>query len=382
MPMTRRRHQLWVVVVALLLLSGTPPAAKDEPRGAAAHVIVVIFGGGVRQQELLDKTLMPNVAAVAAEGVIVDRVRCDATSAYGGATRILTGCADAQAAPNAHPTQPTLMEYVRVATGVEREKVWLVSYEGEDQLKLAHSTHTDYGPAVGPAVTHGIGPFGQPLSGFLDRMGRPDPMPTESWELLGSLRAANRKSIATWLPREVRAGTAASERVERALLREIDRRSLLVRGPNPRDERAWRCALTVLGVHQPRLTVIRLGEAAQAQAGIDQYRKVLKANDAGLGRVRRAVAADKAMADRTLWVLTADLGRNEKLNARGGLDANDDSKSLRELSVVLSGPGLKPRGRMKGKRRIEDLCPTIGALMGVPTPKAQGAAWTPIFAKR
>ncbi len=377
-----RPARVYVVALALLALCVAPTSAKDEPPGAPAHVIVVIFGGGVRQQELLDEQLMPNVAAIAAEGVIVDRVRCDATSAFDGATRILTGRDDAMAAPNDHPTQPTLMEYVRVATGVEQEKVWFVSFEGEDQLDLAHSLHTEFGPAVGPAVTHGMGPFAEPLSGFLDRLGRPDPMPEEAWSLLRPMRAANRKSIKTWLPSEVRAGTEASERVERALLRDLDRRNLLVRVTNPRDERAWRCALTVIAVHQPKLTVIRLGEASQAVIGIDKYRKVLRANDGGLGRVRRAVANDKAMSGRTLWVLTADHGRNEKPNARGGLDADDDSKSHRHLSVVLSGPGLKPRARMKGKRRIEDLCPTVGALMGVQTPRAQGAAWTPIFKKK
>ncbi len=377
--MTVRRRQPWIVVALLLALCGVPPAADDAQ---PAYVIVVIFGGGVRQQELLDEKLMPNVAALAAQGVVVDRVRCDASSAYDGATRILTGRDDGMPAANQHPTQPTLMEYVRVATGVGPEKVWFVSFEGEDQLRLAHSLHTDFGPAVGPSVTHGMGPFGQPLTGFLDRMGRPDPMPDDAWTLLRALRADNRRFVARWLPREVRAGTPASERVERSLLREIDRRSLLVRGPNPRDERAWRCALTVIGVHQPKLTVIRLGEAEQAQSGVAAYRKVLRANDGGLGRVRQIVAADPKMADRTLWVLTADHGRNEKPNARGGFDADDDSKSHRELSVVLSGPGLKPRGRMKGKRRLEDLCATVAALMGVPTPHAQGAAWTPIFAKR
>ena len=70
---------------------------------------------------------------------------------------------------------------------------------------------------------------------------------------------------------------------------------------------------------RPILTVVRLGEAEQAQVSLERYRAVLAANDAGIGRLRAAVAAEERMAGRTLFLVVGDRGRNEQPEAGGAL---------------------------------------------------------------
>lgn len=385
MPMSRRMPAILLLLpLCVLLISpaglGTDSAtAKETGPARPERVVLVILGGGVRARDMLDKTLMPTVAEMAEGGRVIDEVRSEARSGSTAVARLLSGCPGALDSPGQHPQKPTLMEYVRVGKKLPAEKVWYISFEGEDQLKLAHSTHPEYGSGVAPGVASGLGAFGDPLATFLERTGRPDPLPAAAWKLLRGMRAANRGTIRRDLPDEgVPAGLPRSERMERALLEEIDRRSLLVRGPAPRDERAWRAAKTVLQIHRPVLTVIRLGEAEQAQKSEAAYRRVLAANDGGLKRIRAVVAADPEMRATTLFIVVPDLGRDAKPNAQGGLDQNDESEDHRELALVAFGPGFKAKkGRVKRVRKLVDVCPTLGILLDIPTPEAQGEAWTP-----
>lgn len=374
------------IVPVLLLLALVPGSldmreagAKEKGPARPERIVLVILGGGVRARDMLDKTLMPTLAEMAEEGRVIDEVRSEAANGAEAVARLLTGCPGALPAPGTHPQRPTFMEYVRVAKSLPAEKVWYCSFEGEDQLKLAYSTHPEYGSGSGPGVATGSGAFGEPLARFLERLGRPDPLPKEAWTLLRKMRSVNRGTVRANLPDEgVPAGLPRSERMERALLEEIDRRSLLLRGPAPRDEQAWRAAKTVLQVHRPVLTVIRLGEAEQAQKSEAVYRRVLTANDKGLRRIRGVVAGDPEMKETTLFLVVPDLGRDAQPNQLGGLDQSDESEDHRELALVAYGPGFKKKkGRVKRVRRIEDLCPTLGLLLGVPTPHAEGEAWGP-----
>ena len=150
---------------------------------------------------------------------------------------------------------------------------------------------------------------------------------------------------------------------------------MLNRGPNPRDEEAIRATLTVLAAHRPVLTVVLLGEAEQAQASYASYRAVLAANDAGLKRIQKAVAADPAMTGKTTFVVVADRGRAQKPDEKGRLGEAPAAKKGRFVGVVIHGPGLVRRPRLQGPRSLDDLCPTIGHLLGVETPHATGQAW-------
>jgi hypothetical protein len=170
----------------------------------------------------------------------------------------------------------------------------------------------------------------------------------------------------------VDAGLPEAERVERALLAELDRKATLVRGPAPDDERAVRAALTLLAAHRPVLLVVRLGGAQAAQAGMDRYREVLRANDAGIAALRAAVQAEPGLDASTTFGVVSETGRNATPNERGGLDADDESRERVEVALVAEGPGVKKGARAKGDRRLEDVVPTLARLLGLPAPLAEG----------
>ena len=240
------------------------------------------------------------------------------------------------------------MEYVRHDRKLPAEKVWYVSFEGGDHLHLATSTDAAYGVAAAPSVATGVGAFAGPLARFLEDRGRPDPVEDDAWAVLRKLRLLGREARRSWLPQDLDAGLPSAERVERALLRELDRKrhpALLkqTHPTTPRDEQAIRAALTVLAVHRPVLTVIRLGEAERAVHSFDEYRAVLAHADEGLGRLEDAVAADEQMRGKTTFVVLPDLGRNEKPDAEGRLGADDASKQRTRVSVLLGClSGLPP----------------------------------------
>ncbi len=357
--------------------------AKAKPPAFPSHVVLVILGGGVRASDMADVELMPTLAAMADSGRRVDKIASGATESYGAAARILTGNAAVVAgSTTARPAHPTVCEYVREAQDLPQEQVWYVSYEGEDQLHLAHSTHAQYGAAYRPGEAFGMGPFAQPLESFLEVLGRPVPMEPETWEQLRHLRKLSRHAMSVWLPKTVDAGSPKAERTERALLRELDRKALLNRGPNPRDELAFRAALTVLEIHRPVLTVVRLGEAEQAQGSYDIYRTVLAANDRGIARLRKAVAADAKMAGRTTFVVVADRGRDEKPGPKGRLGAADASKQRGMVAAIIEGPGLRRRRGKTPARSIDDITPSVGHLLGIKTEHATGRPWLDLLNER
>lgn len=376
-----------LIPLVLLLLALSAQAKEKLPR-FPDHVVLVILGGGVRTADMADAVLMPRLAAMGAAGCVVTKITSGEPDSYSAAMRILTGRhEEIPAARLPRPDYPTLCEYVRRDLELPAEKVWFISYDGEDHLHLAYSTDAGYGVACAPGIATGIGAFASPLKGFLEAHGRPDPVEPAAWKALRRLRLMSREARRSLLPRDLDAGLPRAERVERALLRELDRKRhpdlLALSHPlTPRDEQAIRATLTVLAVHRPVLTVVRLGEAAQAVASYSAYRKVLAAADAGLGRLLDAVAADKRLAGHTSIVVVSDRGRNERPDEAGRLDADDASRQRGFVRLVFVGPGLRRRGRVEGARSLDDVCPSIGHLLGVRTPAASGRIWAGLFHER
>lgn len=380
----RNLRGLAFCLVVAGLPSGSPPVARGDAGPESRAAVLVILGGGVRSRDMLDPNFMPTLSRLGQEGVTVDRVRSDAPDAWAAAARILTGADEAlDGAARQPPGLPTLMEYVRDASSKGRDDVWYVSFEsGSETDRLSCSTHAEFGSALAPATAPEGGSFAGPLGGLLERMGRPLPIQDDAWEPLRAMRAASREAASVWLPADVDAGLAAAERVERALLRELDRRALLNEGPNPRDELAWRAVRTILDIHAPRLLVVRLGEAEVAAVDVARYRAVLAANDRGLARTLDSIASHPSLAGRTAVVVLADRGRDEKEHTPGRLAESDRSASRRDVALVAWGAGILSRKRPRGALRLEDVCPTLGELLGVATPYVQGRAWGEVLKPR
>jgi hypothetical protein len=381
MSMSARRVRCAVLCSALAALGASADLrAEDAPPVRPAHAVVVILSGGVRAREMLDPAVMPNVAAVGARGVVVDRLATGPRSPYASTVAFLTGRSDvSEDAARPRPSHPTLLECARRSLSLPPDEVWFVAHEGGDELRLARSDRADFGAAVAPSLAFGDGAFAEPLSLLLATWGHPIPTDEKGWSLLRGLRAKNRAAVEAWLPEAVDAGLAEAERVERALLAELDRTSLRVAGASPEDERAARSAVTVLEIHRPALLVVRLAAAQRAQESLDAYHAALRADDAAVGRLRAAVNADPALgAKTTFWVVT-DMGRNATADAQGRIAADDDSVARKEVAAVAEGPGVRRGAKVKGERAVVDLAPTIGRLLGVAMPEATGKVLTSLL---
>jgi hypothetical protein len=361
------------LAAALLLLAGA--SARAQERARCERVVLVVLGGGVRSKEMLDRPdLMPTIRKIGAAGFSSRGWKAGGADHPAAVEAILTGRAPPEErAAGARPAAPTVLEYARRGLSLERDQAWFVSFSDEDDA-TARSEHADYGEAQAPMEALGEGPFDESLRTVLRVFGRPSPAKPRATELLVGLRAATARASAGRLPGRSAAEVSESERVELALLDDVDRRAVAT-GPNAKDARALAAALAVLRVHRPRLLVVRLGQADVAHDDLFAHWEVLKRNDAGIGRLRDEIAADPGLSG-TVLLVTADLGRNTNQNAAGGYDHDDGGEDATTVAVVGEGPGLRRGASLASPLDVRDLCPTVGRLLGFPTPLAEGSART------
>ncbi len=373
-PAAMRVCSAVAVALGLALPASPDPARPSSTR--CEHVVLVILGGGVRSQEMLRRPdLCPTLAAIRAAGFGSDGWAAGGGDPTEATKAILCGRASPVATPGrVRPPWPTLFERVRKDRGLGPDAAWFASFADGEALDLATSDHADHGPAFGPRLTYGDGPFGEPLRGLFRLFGRPNPTTERTWSHLESLRTVTAR---TSLARGIGAGPAAlpeALRLERALLEEVDRRAADLGGAAPLDARAVRAGITVLRVFRPVLLVIRLGQADVGRTSVAAYEEVLRRDDAELGRLRADLAADPVLARTTALVVTGDLGRDAQRNAEGGYGRSDGSVEQTTVAVVGEGPGLRRGAVPKGPHGTKDLAPTLARLLGVAWPSADGDA--------
>jgi hypothetical protein len=382
--MTRRlaaRARALAAAASLAWLGGAaPPAARAGPAAPRCeHVVLVIFGGGVRTKEFLGRPdLLPNVRQIGAAGLASAGWARGGDTHEGASAAILTGV-DQPGAYDAGrpPPWPTVLEYARKGLSLSDRDAWFASYADGPALLLAASAHGEYGRASAPGLAYGDGPFGEPMRSLLALYGRPSPTKEATWALLAGLRAASSSDEVAPRARATPVldpASAEALRLETALLEEVDRRARDIAGANAQDARAVRAAAFVLRAFRPRLVVVRLGQADVAHGNLFSYWDVLKRNDAEVGRLRAVIAADPALRDTTALFVVPDMGRDEEQNAGGGYDHADGSADATTVAVVAEGAGIRRGATPKGRPSVRDLCPTIGRLLGFPTPYAQGVA--------
>ncbi|MFM8979703.1 MAG: hypothetical protein ACKOSS_04485 [Planctomycetia bacterium] len=353
-------------------LRAAPPAREPAVR----RVVLLVLGGGVRASDLLARDLMPGVAAHAAAGLRAEALPTQRETAWLGLRDLLTGREDEPAAAGRPGTlHPTLFEALRAQPGVRAEDAWLVDASAGEEPGLACSSHPSFGRPLAARTAAGEGSFGTPLAPFLEQVGRPLPVEEPVWPLLRRLREVNRQAAGPFLPPELAAGLAEGERVERAVLAEIDRKAAFIKAASVGDEQATRAALTVLGVHRPRLLVLRLVGAEAGQQGVPAYEEALRQADQAYQRLRAAVAADPVLAASTVLGVATETGRNARAAASGALGMDEEGPARRQAACFLVGPGLKAGCRPKAGARPADVAPTLARLLGCELPGAQGRAW-------
>ncbi|MCK6481526.1 MAG: hypothetical protein L6R43_15715, partial [Planctomycetes bacterium] len=367
------------------LAEGGAPGGGMQPRGAGAaqppaapgpgRYVLVAFAGGVRSRETIGAPAnIPNLMAIAGEGVVMPSVKTANLGHYGAALAICTGCGDARGIrENARGDNPTLFEYARKQLGLPPEEVWLSAADGAQTVNFSHSLHPDYGAPYGANLIGSDGLFNAEFRDVVNSLGKPRVPGEEESRLVDRLsRAMDRGRLDAAEDRRFAADPEHARRMQKFILGELTGGTANITGPGAGDAKAIRVAANILRVFRPRLIGIVLGNADVAHGSYNAYVDVIRRNDAELGLLWKAVRDDPALRDDTTIFVLPEIGRDSNLNQRNGLDHGDGSEDLQRVACIAAGPRIA-KGRVHD-RMVDavDVAPTIAALMGVRTPEAKG----------
>ncbi|MFO0985575.1 MAG: hypothetical protein U1E76_28215 [Planctomycetota bacterium] len=360
----------------LARMAAAAPALAMPAAGGrkTRRVLFVAFAGGVRSREtILAPQNVPNLMALAERGTVFPATRVMNVGHFGATLSLFTGCTEYMGIrENTRGFNPTLFEYVRKQLKLPASDVWLSTTAGAQQLNFSYGLHKDYGPAYGANVIAGDGLFNADLTDAVTRLGSPRALAESEEALVLKLRSAMRPDFALAAGERLNDQEAAA-RIERYLLNEITGHSTRdLTGPGAADAKAIRVGASILQLFRPRLLGIVLGEADTAHGSYNRYVEIIRRNDEELGKLFKLIDKDQELSDSTAVFLLPEFGRDKDLNQRNGLDHGDQSDELLKVAMIAAGPDF-PRGKTATEDIASiDVCPTIGALLGVKTPQAQG----------
>ena len=124
---------------------------------------MIAFAGGVRTRETFGTPAnVPNLQAMADEGVLYTRVRSANLGHFGAALSLFTGISEARGIrENSRGPDPTLFEYVRKDLGLPASEVWISTSGGAQQTNYSYGLHQGYGPQYGANTLDGDGLFNE-----------------------------------------------------------------------------------------------------------------------------------------------------------------------------------------------------------------------------
>lgn len=355
----------WLLFVGVLLCT-VRAEASPQP---AQRVVVVVLGGGVRPLDVAHAERMPALHAWSQRDVLrIPGIESGARSLDEALARLLSGSPAYE--EHGQALRP------RVRTILDRADGWFVSHAAGTALQPAtHRLPADPGRPPPGRFAMGAGAFAEPLAPLLEAWGRPLPAEGRAAELLAGLRAHHRREAATALPADVRLGLPAFDRVEQAVLAELDRRSLVRHGPLVHDARTLAMAATVLEVYRPGLLVVRLADLAVADASEARYLEVVSALDRELAVWLRTIDAAQEGATRAAIVVVSDRARRRVAEADGRLlEARGPREDDGSVALVRAPSGVL---RMPpAPRRLEDVAPTVAAWLRLEAePGVEGRSW-------
>ena len=344
--------------------AGRTMANAPDEEGGIKHVIFVAMAGGVRTRETFGTPgNVPNLKAMADEGVLYPRMRTSNLGHFGATMSIFTGVSEARGIrDNARGTDPTIFEYLRRELGLKQSDVWVTTSGGPQQTNYSYSVHPDYGAKYGANTLDGDGIFNKEFKDLLDAYGRPRVMEESEQELLDTLRkSVGRKQDAV----ENREAAENAAQVEKYILDELTGGTSDLTGAGSGDGKALRVARNLVSLFKPTLTGVVLQNADVAHGSFDAYSEVIRRNDAAIGEIWTAVKEDPALANSTAIFVLPEFGRDKDLNSRRGLDHGDGSEDLRYVSGVAWGPtfgkGVVVKEDVRTIDAMYSACDVLGA---------------------
>jgi hypothetical protein len=143
------------------------------------------------------------------------------------------------------------------------------------------------------------------------------------------------------------------------------------------DADVWGQAQIVLSTQAPRFMLLYLAgvDNAGGTGNWSTYLKAIATADDIVGQLWQALQTNPAYAGKTTLLVTNDHGRHTTNFTSHG----DGCAGCRRIQFLAVGPDIRIGEVSMVPRAIPDIAPTIGALLGFPTPLVTGSAMEEIF---
>lgn len=143
------------------------------------------------------------------------------------------------------------------------------------------------------------------------------------------------------------------------------------------DTDVWNQAQSVLAVQSPRFMLLYLADVDHAgHSGVwADYIAAISTADDIVGQLWQTLQTDPDYAGKTTMIVTNDHGRHTTDFSGHG----DSCEGCRRIQLLAVGPDIKAGYVSQVTRIIPDIVPTIGELLGFPTPLATGTVMAEIL---
>jgi len=146
----------------------------------------------------------------------------------------------------------------------------------------------------------------------------------------------------------------------------------------PYDDGMWVNARQVITKQHPHLLMISLLDPDEAahEGQWENYLQAIRHDDEIIWDLWQQLQADPSYAGRTTLIVTNDHGRG---CGDGWRDHGGNDECNRHVMFLAAGPAIRPGLVIDQRRNLRDITPTIGYLLGVKTPLADGEVMTELF---
>jgi hypothetical protein len=366
--MVRSRREFLRLAAACAVSPAIVPSFPLRGPGPAPtqKVVIVTFGGGARDEETFApeghenipgmlKTLLPQSTFF---GQVINR---GILGHYVGTTSLATGIYETfnnfsgVASPH-----PTIFEYFRKGLRRRQDDAWVIS-PSNGFRNMGCGTHHDFGPRYGASVIlpkqilQAADP--QAATGNLDRLLR------DTYE---------EPRIAEGMPQ---AETGLRQLEQSLGLSESDfRREAL--GMESADELSAFAARRLMRHTAPSLIWITLHDIDMAHSGAySLYIDGIQRTDRLCVDIWKEIQDDPEYAGKTTLLILPDFGRDSDANPAGNGFQHHRTGDVASRTTWMMALGPQVREGVFVERAVDsrDLVPTVGRLLGFPTPLAEGA---------
>ena len=383
----RRQFNLGLGAAAAVMGgTGTLQKALAKPAYRGPNVIIIRFGGGVRRRETIDPkhTYAPFLAhrlkkrGVLIPDMMIENLEGLDTSHAEGTLNILTGryfsWRDAGSKildDRLEPVEPTLFEYFRKAYAVPAHRTLLINGEDRPQEEFfVFARHKHYGIRY---RSENLSLYRYKLYKLrkllAERRGTEEQL-NELQAEFDELKSMDYRGVGIRQAREI-------DRFWRDWRRDYRDSGLI----NPRGDRLLtELALRAMKSLRPMMMMINYQDPDYVHWGNkSHYTRAISIIDKGLERIVDLADKHPFYRGRTNFVIIPDCGRDANPLTALPFQHHFNTRSAHEIWALFFGPQIA-RGKTYDRRFDQSqMAATIGAMMGTPTPRAQGSPIGGIF---